>query len=116
MQLYAKSQANTCLLYTSQAIDRKRIHLNSIIMRNYYLTLLLICICGLCFAQQQTNDISTKNPPNKEWNFNNLDGWKYGHQDNNPDNQCILENGYLRIFTRANSCLLYTSNTAVAVR
>ena len=72
-------------------------------MRNYYLTLLLICICGLCFAQQQTNDISTKNPPNKEWNFNNLDGWKYGHQDNNPDNQCILENGYLRIFTRANS-------------
>ena len=86
-----------------QAIDRKRIHLNSIIMRNYYLTLLLICICGLCFAQQQTNDISTKNPPNKEWNFNNLDGWKYGHQDNNPDNQCILENGYLRIFTRANS-------------
>ena len=72
-------------------------------MRNYYLTLLLICICGICFAQQQTNDISTKNPPNKEWNFNNLDGWEYGHQDNNPDNQCILENGYLRIFTRANS-------------
>ena len=56
-------------------------------MKNYYLTLLLICICGICFAQQQTNDISTKNPPNKEWNFNNLDGWKYGHQDNNPDNQ-----------------------------
>ena len=51
-------------------------------MRNYYLTLLLICICGLCFAQQQTNDISTKNPPNKEWNFNNLDGWKYGHPEN----------------------------------
>ena len=63
-------------------------------MRNYYLTLLLICICGLCFAQQQTNDTVTKNPPNKEWNFNNLDGWEYGHQDNNPDNQCILENGY----------------------
>lgn len=72
-------------------------------MRNYYLTLLLICICGLCFAQQQTNDTVTKNPPNKEWNFNNLDGWEYGHQDNNPDNQYILENGYLRIFTRANS-------------
>ena len=47
-------------------------------MRNYYLTLLLICICGLCFAQQQTNDTVTKNPPNKEWNFNNLDGWEYG--------------------------------------
>ena len=60
-------------------------------MRNYYLTLLLICICGLCFAQQQTNDTVTKNPPNKEWNFNNLDGWEYGHQDNNPDNQCILD-------------------------
>lgn len=29
-------------------------------MRNYYLTLLLICICGLCFAQQQTNDTVTK--------------------------------------------------------
>ena len=53
--------------------------------------------------RQQTNDTVTKNPPNKEWNFNNLDGWEYGHQDNNPDNQCILENGYLRIFTRANS-------------
>ena len=51
-------------------------------MRNYYLTLLLICICGLCFAQQQTNDTVTKNPPNKEWNFNNLDGWKYGHPEN----------------------------------
>lgn len=72
-------------------------------MRNCYLTLSLICICSICFAQQQTNDISTKNPPNKEWNFNNLDGWEYGHQDDNPDNQCILENGYLRIFTRANS-------------
>ena len=72
-------------------------------MRNCYLTLSLICICSVCFAQQQTNDISTKNPPNKEWNFNNLDGWEYGHQDDNPDNQCILENGYLRIFTRANS-------------
>lgn len=72
-------------------------------MRSYYLTLALTCICSVCFAQQPANKVATEKSLNKEWNFQSLDGWEYGHQDNNPDNQCVLENGYLRIFTRANS-------------
>ncbi len=39
----------------------------------------------------------------KRWDFNDLEGWVYGHQDDNPDNQCVIEDGKLRIFTRANS-------------
>ncbi len=72
-------------------------------MRNYYLTLALVCMCNVCFAQQQKNGRVTENPPSREWNFHTLDGWEYAHQDKNPDNQCLLENGYLRIFTRAHS-------------
>ena len=71
-------------------------------MRNCYLTLSFICICSVCLHSNRPMTSVLKSA-NKEWNFNNLDGWEYGHQDDNPDNQCILENGYLRIFTRANS-------------
>lgn len=39
----------------------------------------------------------------KVWDFNDLEGWVFGHQDDNPDNQCVIEDGKLRIFTRANS-------------
>lgn len=39
----------------------------------------------------------------KKWNFNNLDGWAYGHQDDNPLNQCELKDGILKIYTRAQS-------------
>ncbi|MEG1006900.1 hypothetical protein [Bacteroides sp.] len=72
-------------------------------MRNYYLILTLTYFCQVCFAQQQVKNTVAKRPQSKEWNFNNLNGWKYEHQDNNPDNQCVLGNGYLQIFTRANS-------------
>jgi hypothetical protein len=37
------------------------------------------------------------------WDFDDLEGWEYAHQDENPDNQCVLEEGTLRIFTRAHS-------------
>ncbi len=40
---------------------------------------------------------------NHKWNFDNLDGWEYGHQDNNPNNQCEINNGILKIFTLGNS-------------
>ncbi|WP_316817862.1 hypothetical protein [Pedobacter nyackensis] len=40
---------------------------------------------------------------NQKWNFNNLDGWKFEHQDENPSNQCEIDNGILKIFTRAQS-------------
>lgn len=39
----------------------------------------------------------------QRWDFNNLDGWAYGHQDDNPENQCELNDGILKIYTRANS-------------
>jgi len=43
-------------------------------------------------------------PPKKiKWDMDNLDGWEYEHQDDNPDTQCSVEKGILRIFTRANS-------------
>ena len=42
-------------------------------------------------------------PKKKVWNFNDLEGWVYAHQDDNPDHQCVLEKGKLRIFTRAGS-------------
>lgn len=37
------------------------------------------------------------------WDFNDLDGWQYGHQDDNPANQCEIDDGILKIYTRANS-------------
>lgn len=89
--------------FAAKVFLKKRIFLNSIIMRNYYLTLVLACISCICVAQQQEKETSVGNPTDKKWNFNSLNGWEYGHQDDNPDNQCVLENGYLRIFTRANS-------------
>lgn len=45
----------------------------------------------------QTNDFS------REWNFDSMDGWVYAHQDENPNNQCSIENGILKIYTRAGS-------------
>lgn len=50
-----------------------------------------------------TMNIYAQSPKKKTWNFNDLDGWVYAHQDDNPDHQCILEKGKLRIFTRAGS-------------
>ncbi|MCF0167154.1 MAG: hypothetical protein HUJ93_00720 [Bacteroidales bacterium] len=44
-----------------------------------------------------------RNENDQKWNFDTLDGWIYGHQDDNPDNQCELDNGILKIYTRANS-------------
>lgn len=40
---------------------------------------------------------------NHKWNFNNLNGWVYGHQDDNPENQCDIKDGILKIYTRAHS-------------
>ena len=34
---------------------------------------------------------------NHKWNFNNLNGWVYGHQDDNPENQCDIKDGLLKI-------------------
>lgn len=43
-------------------------------------------------------------PPKKAyWNFNDLNGWVYSHQDENPEQQCDIKNGKLRIFTKAGS-------------
>jgi hypothetical protein len=47
-----------------------------------------------CYAQKENNH---------KWNFNNLDGWAFEQQDDNPSNQCEINNGILKIFTRAHS-------------
>lgn len=48
--------------------------------------------------------VSAQQPPRKvRWNFNNLEGWVYSNQDDNPEKQCSIEKGKLRIFTRAGS-------------
>lgn len=47
---------------------------------------------------------SAQQPPHKvRWDFNNLEGWVYSNQDDNPEKQCSIEKGKLRIFTRAGS-------------
>ncbi|MBT9448710.1 hypothetical protein ICN84_01320 [Akkermansia glycaniphila] len=45
----------------------------------------------------------SKSPAKKVWNFDNLDGWKLYSQDSNPNQQCSIEKGCLKIFTRAGS-------------
>lgn len=47
-----------------------------------------------CYSQKENN---------KKWKFNNLDGWVYAHQDDNPSQQCELKKGILKIFTRPQS-------------
>lgn len=46
---------------------------------------------------------NTQLPVNKRWDFNNMNGWEYAHQDNNPDNQCEINDGVMKIWTRAMS-------------
>ncbi len=59
----------------------------------FFTSIFLLCFqCGLA-----------QNKNNHKWNFNDLTGWQYGHQDDNPNNQCEISNGILKIFTRANS-------------
>lgn len=60
----------------------------------YYFLLLLAMIAYSTQAQ----------PPQKvRWDFNNMNGWVYAHQDDNPESQCSIKKGKLRIFTRAGS-------------
>ncbi|MFI3263462.1 MAG: hypothetical protein R3Y26_11250 [Rikenellaceae bacterium] len=64
-------------------------------LRNIGLILLSATLTSFLYAQQ---------PPKKQvWNFDSLEGWEFGHQDTNPNNQCEIEDGILRIFTNANS-------------
>lgn len=44
-----------------------------------------------------------QSPQKAKWNFNNLDGWVYCHQDNNPERQCEIQKGKLKIWTRKGS-------------
>lgn len=60
-----------------------------------------VVICLLCFLYIQTGVAQKEH--NQKWNFNDLKGWKYGHQDDNPANQCEIKDGVLKIFTRAQS-------------
>lgn len=57
----------------------------------------LICLMLIVCAM----NVYGQPPEKKVWNFDDLEGWVYAHQDDNPDHQCRLEKGKLRIFTRA---------------
>lgn len=62
---------------------------------NIILLFLLTMLCPLyLFAQS---------PESKKWGFRNLDGWVYTHQDDNPDMQCEIDKGKLKIWTRKGS-------------
>ena len=60
-------------------------------------------LCLLIISNFIIGTVYAQSPKNKAWNFKNLEGWEYAHQDKNPDNQCIIKKGKLRIFTEANS-------------
>lgn len=63
-------------------------------MNKVILISFLLLICSLAFPQKGKS---------QKWEFNNLNGWEYGHQDDNPANQCEIDKGILKIFTRAQS-------------
>lgn len=44
-----------------------------------------------------------QSPQKAKWNFNDLKGWVYCHQDDNPAQQCEIEKGKLKIWTRKES-------------
>lgn len=50
-----------------------------------------------------TGSILAQSPIKAKWNFKNLDGWTYSHQDDNPKQQCEIEKGKLKIWTRKRS-------------
>lgn len=60
------------------------------------LIFLLSISCG-------SEDSIAQLPEDERWDFNDLEGWSYAHQDDNPDNQCELSEGILKIWTRAGS-------------
>ncbi len=68
--------------------------INILCMKLFCLSL-LFCLSGFAVFSQS--------PEYVRWDFDNLDGWVYYHQDDNPEIQYSLEDGKLRIFTRANS-------------
>lgn len=63
-------------------------------MKKIFIFNFLLLIVLACYAQKENN---------KKWGFKNLDGWVYAHQDDNPSQQCELNKGILKIFTRAQS-------------
>lgn len=58
-------------------------------------------ILGLLLLAYLPGQAQKKN--NHKWNFDTLDGWVYGHQDKNPNNQCVITDGILKIHTSPNS-------------
>ena len=48
-------------------------------------------------------NLFAQSPQKRHWKFDNLDGWVYSHQDNNPEKQCEITDGALKIMTRKGS-------------
>ncbi len=55
---------------------------------------LSLCLMISCATQKKYS---------QQWYFDSLEGWDFDHQDDNPLNQLEVENGILKIFTRAHS-------------
>lgn len=62
-----------------------------------------IAIFIAVFLLSGLSQAAAQAPASREWTFDNLDGWDYGHQDDNPDNQTVLQDGVVKMYTRANS-------------
>lgn len=56
---------------------------------------LLLALMPVCLWSQS--------PKKAKWNFNNMEGWVYAHQDKNPNRQCEIQNGKLKIWTQKGS-------------
>ncbi|MFI3281794.1 MAG: hypothetical protein R3Y44_07490 [Rikenellaceae bacterium] len=68
-------------------------------MRIVKLFFVALLISSIVEVQAQVQE----NAKSQVWNFDTLDGWVYAHQDDNPNMQCEIEDGVLKIFTTANS-------------
>ena len=66
-------------------------------------TLLGLLSFAPCSFASLPTDFSAP-PIYARWDFTDgLDGWRYGHQDTNPDHQCQAVDGVVLIWTRAGS-------------
>ncbi|MBW8333282.1 MAG: hypothetical protein K0M40_14745 [Prolixibacteraceae bacterium] len=70
-------------------------------MRKGYFNLILLII--VLFTSCTKEESFAQSALDKRWDFNDMIGWKYAHQDDNPDNQCQIEEGVMKIWTRAQS-------------
>jgi len=88
-------------LYKPVMTSRSNSPFKTVIEMQKILNIWILAI-AFCFSCSDEESIA-QSPADRRWDFNNLEGWQYAHQDNNPDNQCEISDGILKIWTRAGS-------------